>query len=438
MCAPPHNGQCNGAENVERSEFTRASVSAAFGCWIGFLFGPNAMIAASNSNYMNQLPAAFDVSRTAISAVLAIAVWTVAICVPFAGRAMDRFGVRKVVLPGVVFIALMMMSLGLAQNIWQFAVLQVLLSIGAAIHVSVGYAKVISLWFDKNRGLVLGLCVALGAGVGQTIMPKLSQFYIDTFTWRGGYALQGLMILALGFPLIFFFVKTPKDKGVAPASVVNPADRPGLTRAEALRKPTFYLVFFAIYCASLALLGTLQHGVPILTERGFAIGQATTALSLSFMGLVLGEFSSGFLVDRFNTPRIVLPYFVSALIGVVIVHTTRDPNMLLVGALMMGLGLGGEIGQNAYLISRYFGLKNFGSIYGLTFAASNLGIGTGLIVLGFIRDHYGSYAPGVWLAGGAMSISVLCVAALGPFAFASPRQKPVADPAPAEPAGAAH
>jgi hypothetical protein len=73
------------------------------------------------------------------------------------------------------------------------------------------------------------------------------------------------------------------------------------------------------------------------------------------------------------------------------------------------------------MVSRYFGLKSFGAIYGLTFAASAIGNGTCLILLGVIRDTFGSYVPGRYLVGTAMAISVLCIATLKPFVYASPR-----------------
>ena len=394
----------------------------AIGCWIGLLFGPNAMIAAVNANYLALLPDAFGVSRTALTSVMAIALWTVALCVPLFGRAMDKYGVRTIILPGLTMFGLLMACLGLAQNLWQFAILQVLFSIAVSTHVAVGYAKVIASWFDRSRGLVLGLCVAMGAGVGQTIMPKLSQWYIAEYTWRGGYFIQGAMALFICLPLVALLVRTPPAVvTVAGEPEVVPVEISGLTRGEALRKPTFYLLFFAILFASMALLGSLQHSVAILTERGFSLSSATTVLSLSFMGVIAGEFSSGFLVDRFNSPRIVLPYFISALIGVLIVHSTHSAALLPIGGLLLGLGLGGEIGQNAYLVSRYFGLKSFGGIYGLTFAGSSIGNGGGLILLGMIRDRTGSYSAGFYLAGGAMLISVLCIAALGPFVYAGKR-----------------
>jgi MFS family permease len=425
---------------VTKSEFTRASVVAAFGAWVGFITGPNAMIAATNSNFMAILPDALGTSRTFISTALAVSLWMNALFVPFGGRLMDRYGVRAVILPGIVLFGGNFLLLSVMRLPWHFFALQMLMAVPVSMHCSVAYAKLISLWFDRNRGLVLGLCVSLGAGLSQTAMPKISRALIDEYGWRGGYVGIALIILLIGLPIVTLLAHTPKslaerdqkrraaevrnvtDEGVeGSVPPVAPLGQIGVTRAEALRQPVFYQVFAAIMFGSMALLGTMQHAIPMLTERGLGIGTATTVMSCVFAGVVLGEFSSGFLVDRINTPRIILPYFVSALIGVLIVHTATDPWILLPGAVMMGLGLGGEIGQNAYLVSRYFGLKSFGSIYGLTFAASAIGNGTCLILLGVIRDTFGSYVPGRYLVGTAMTISVLCIATLKPFVYASPR-----------------
>lgn len=413
-----------------KSEFNRASVSAALGVWIGFIVGPNAMIAATNSNFLNVLPDALHTSRTEISFVLALALWMNAALVPFAGKAMDRFGVRHVILPGILVFALAFFLLSRMQVLWHFVALQALLTTGAALTSSVGYAKVIAMWFDRNRGFVLGLCVALGAGAAQTVMPKVSAWLIMDHGWRGGYMGLSAIVLCLGFPLVYLLVRSPGraaptaavvDASGIPLGVQSPTDQLGVTRGQALRQPMFYLVFVAILCASMALLGTMQHVVPMLLERGLPLASATTVMSCAFAGVVAGEFSSGFLVDRFNTPRVILPYFICAAIGVITVHTQNDLLVLLPGAFLMGLGLGGEVGQNAYLVSRYFGLKAFGAIYGMTFAASAIGNGTGLILLGVIRDQTGSYADGRYLVGGAIIVSIVCIACLKPFVYASRR-----------------
>jgi len=411
-----------------KSEFNRASVSVALGAWVGFIVGPNAMIAATNSNFLNVLPDALHVSRTSISFVLALALWFNALTLPFAGKAMDRFGVRAVILPGILIFSLAFFLLSRMGVLWHFVALQALLTIGATMTSSVGYAKVLSLWFDRNRGLVLGLCVALGAGASQTVMPKVSAWLITEYGWRGGYLGLASIVLCLGFPIVFMLIRAPGhvvrtevDANGVPEGVPSPIDQIGVTRSQALRQPVFYLVFFAIMCGSMALLGTMQHAVPMLLERGLTLNVATTVMSCAFAGVVAGEFSSGFIVDRFNTPRVILPYFICAAIGVLTVHSQSNLLFLLPGAFLMGLGLGGEVGQNAYLVSRYFGLKAFGAIYGMTFAASAVGNGTGLILLGMIRDRTGSYAGGFYLVGGAITVSILCVASLKPFIYASRR-----------------
>lgn len=404
-----------------RSEFNRTSVLAAIGVWFGFLVGPNVMISSTNSNFLAVLPDALNVGPGQLTTALAFSVWIVAILVPISGRMMDRFGVRRIVIPGAILLGVTFLLLSRMTQFWHFFALQLLLSIPASMHCSVGYAKIVASWFDVRRGTVLGLCVALGAGVGQTLMPKFSDYLIRAYGWQGGYLGMAAIVLLIGLPAIIFLARTPAQgakavKNREPARVLE-----GLSRAEALRTPAFYLVFFAIMFGSMSLLGTLQVAKPMLLERGLANSLAVTVSSFAFAGVILGELSSGIVVDRLNTPRVVLPYFISALVGLLIVHTVTDPTVLCAGGLLMGLGLGGEIGQNAYLISRYFGLRNFGAIYGLTFAASNLGIGVGVMAMGWVKQLSGSFEPMRYVFGVTMAISVVCIALLPKFRFAAPK-----------------
>lgn len=409
---------------ADRSEFMRASIMAAAGVWIGYLVGPNAMVAATNSNFLAVLPDALNTSSTAVSTALAISLWLVAIAVPIMGRTMDRFGVRAVILPGVLLFGLCYIALGQVQNLWQFVTLQALLALPVAMCGSVGYAKIIATWFDRNRGLVMGFCVAFGAGLGQTIMPKASDALIQAYGWRGGYVGIGLIILVLGLPFIFWLARTPAASlpQTSGDSGKTPPDEMGLNRAEAVRLPVFYLIFFAMLFGSMALLGTMQHTIPLLKERGLALSDATTIMSVAFAGVVVGQFSSGFIVDRYHTPRVILPFFVSALIGLAVLYSATLVPVLLTGAFIMGLGLGGEVGQNAYLVSRYFGLKAFGTIYGLTFAASSIGNGVGTILLGYLRDLNGNYDGSRLPVLCFMAISVTCIALLPAFTFAGPKK----------------
>jgi predicted MFS family arabinose efflux permease len=251
-------------------------------------------------------------------------------------------------------------------------------------------------------------------------MPKISQWLIDDFGWRGGYTGMSIIILFVGLPLVFALAR-PNPATVGASSVGHPEGEKtaeGLTVPEALRTFSYYKVFFAIMFASMTLIGTLSHSRIMLEEHGFSANLATTAASISFAGVLLGELSAGLLLDRFQSPRAVLPYFLSALVGVLIFHTASGSvPILLGGALLMGMGLGGEVGMNAYLVSRYCGLKSFATLYGGTFAASNLGIAIGIFTMGKVHDSAGSYDPMVYVFGTTMLISVLSIASLGPFVY---------------------
>lgn len=396
------------------SEFTRESITAGLGVWIGFLVGPNVMLASTNGLFMPHLGAALGQGRGAISAAMAVSVWLVGLLVPFSGWAMDRLGVKRLILVGVVLFGLYFLAVSQAMAFWQYIALQIGMGLASALHGSVGYSKVAALWFDRRRGVVLGLCVALGSGLGQIIMPKLALQLIETFGWRDAYMAMSAIVLLGGLPLIALLLRTPSQSR---SSGVHRRALTGLTARQALGSPTFYLVFSAILLACFSLIGTLQHTVPMLLERGLNPGQATTVLSCMFVGVLLGEGSSGFLIDRINTPKVVLPYFLIALVGLLIVHSSPDFHLLILGGALMGLGLGCETGQNAYLTSRYFGLKAFGQIFGFAFLAVCLGIGLGLVVLGALHDHFGGYGPARYLFGATMALSTLCIALLPPFSY---------------------
>jgi MFS family permease len=405
-------------------EINRRSIAAATGAWIGLLVGANAIVSSTTSNFMKPLAASFGVDRGTISAAISVAALTVAFGVPVCGRAMDRFGLRRVLIPGVIAFGLLMFAFSQARNVWEFAGLQVAMGIAVSMHSSVGYAKVVAQWFDRWRALVLGIIVSLGAGVGQTSMPLLAQYLIDRFGWRGAYIGLGFIILGCGLPLIVLLVREPPHfERTAAQRRAEPhiqSTIAGVSVRDAIRRPAFWLIFIAIMFGSMTLLGTLQHGVPMITEHGYDVHVATTALSFAFGGVVIGQLLSGAIVNRFNTPKVIVPFFAAALVGLLIIHTVHVQSgvrLLLTGAGLMGLGLGGEVTQNAYLVSRYFGMRAFGSIYGLTFGASNAGIAIGTFTMGKVHDIAHNYDPIRAIFGVCLAISVLCIALLGPFVY---------------------
>jgi MFS family permease len=177
----------------------------------------------------------------------------------------------------------------------------------------------------------------------------------------------------------------------------------------------------------MAIVGTIGHFFPLMTERGFSKDVASNAMSILYFGGMFGQLSSGWLVDRFNTPRIVLPFFGSALIGLITLYSTSSPVVVLIGAAFLGTGQGSELGLCAYLVSRYFGMRSYGQIYGFIFGAANLGVGLGIMGMGLVHDWAGSYQPMAYADSAMLALAVLTLATLGPYVYS--RRPPVEPPA---------
>jgi MFS family permease len=402
------------------SEYNTRSLLAALAAWLGMFIGPNALVSAPMSLFIAPLKVEFGLSSFAVSSILVISPFATAACSLFVGRAMDRWGLRRVLLPGVLLFGVAGMARGVVHAPWQLGLSFLVVSMASAMTSAVGYAKLVSLWFGANRGKVLSLVVALGAGLGSALTPQVVRLLIHNYDWRVAYISLGAYVLILPLPLLFLLVREPQGARAGQLSQHHSdADLPGLTRHEAVRSRSFWLLWFAIFLASMALIGTTSHAVPMLTERGFTSLVGTTAISCFFFGGIAGQLTSGWIADRIDSPRTALPYFIAALAGALMVHTVTSKGLLLSGALLMGMGQGAEIAFAAYLTSRYFGLKAYGSIYGVLFASSTFGIGTGLMLMGLVHDFAGSYRPMKFVFGTALLISVVLVGLLGPYAFAS-------------------
>lgn len=397
-------------------EITRASVLAAFAASVGMFVGATPMISATASLFIKPLAAEFDLSRTAISAILLMSPWTVALLAPFGGRALDRWGVRKVILPVLAIFAACHFLLYFTNSIWQVIFFYVVLGACASVHTYSAYTKVIAMWFTRNRGLALGLMIASGSALGGALIPQLVRPWIDEYGWRAAYAGMGLIITFWGGPILFLFLREPagviQKKGDAPLAPLQ-----GLARAEAFKTRTFWTIFALILLSPMAIIGTAGHSFPMLTERGFNAVTATTALSFIYIGGMIGQLSSGFLLDRINSPKIVIPYFACAMAGVVIMHTTSNPAFLIPGAMLLGLGQGSELGITAYLTTRYFGLKAYGAIYGILYGVASFGVGIGLMSMGIIHDIADGYGPMKFVFIGAMSLVILLVLTLPRYVY---------------------
>ncbi len=348
-----------------------------------------------------------------------------ALMVPVIGGMMDRWSIRRVALPGLVIYALAMGLLGLSPHSLLIFILLFALADGASsIQSPIGYAKAIAAWFDRRRGLALGIAMS-GVGLGGFVMPQLAEVLIERGGWRGAYPLLGLLTLVIAFPAVALWIREPRPgEGEHHGPEVAAANLPGLSVRQAAASSRFWMLLALFFLVAIALNGTVAHVVPLLTDAGLSPARAAATMGIFGLATMVGRLLAGYLIDRFFAAHVATVLFLAPIAGFALLASAAGVLPAL-GVTLVGLGLGTEIDLIAFLTSRYLGQRAFGQIYGLCFMVFGLGSSFGRFVGGYVYDLAGSYNPALIGAAIALVIAVVLVNRLGPYLYpVRPRLEP--------------
>jgi len=361
-------------------------------------------------------------SRGAFSAALTFHAAIAAIVLPIIGWLVDRWGARRIMLPGLFLYALATASYALIQAsplLLTFLIFAFTGLVGG-VQSPIPYAAVIAQRFDRRRGLALGIGTA-GVGLGVALMPQLAALLIDTFGWRLAYVGLAVAVLVVAFPPVALFLREPPGFAARVQRLREPADTgaavPGVAAGAALRSWLFWGLAIAFFLDVIAINGTLTHIVPLLTDRGVPRQIATAALSGTGFALIFGRVLSGWCLDRFWGPYVAIVFFVLPMIGIAILISGTGGFAPFLGAIACGLGIGAEIDLMAFFTSRYFGLRDYAKLYGTMFGIFALGVGIGPALSGASFDRFHSYTPAFALFVILLAIGCLVFLRLGPYPF---------------------
>jgi len=357
------------------------------------------------SLFLNPLHAAFGWKREALSGAFALAAITVALVSPLIGLLLDRFPTRRILLPAIVVFAAALASLSnLGPGIGRFYLTYFVLGVVANGTAQFAYTRTVLTWFDRHRGFALAL-ILTGSGVGSLIIPPLTEWMIETHGWRNAYVLLG-GIAMLGLPLTALLVRNKPQ--TATFDTAHPSAS-GATVTQALASSAFWLLAAIILLGAFAENGLVTNLASILTEHGVTPYLAALALSVRGGAGIVGRLGTGLLIDRFSPQRIQTFILLLSATGIVVLGYAASPAAALVGAALLGIGLGSETDVAPYLLAQYFGRRHFSMLYGLTWTAYAIGGATGPLTMGHLYDRAGTYEPRfvVYMACAALAAALL-------------------------------
>jgi MFS family permease len=390
-------------------------------CLLGISTGPAAFGLASLFQLGGPMGEEFGWSRTAISAAVSVMMLCTAVSLPFMGRLVDRFGVKRVLVPSIIIFGLCFLAASLISNYWQFMALYVAMGTIAVGTNSVPYMRVLAAWFDRRRGLAIGIAGS-GTGLGFGYVPLVTEQLVSHFGWRGGYFGLGLIMLLFTLPMVVFLLhEKPQSLGLHPdgaesdESPVHPAAS-GDSLSEAMQRRDFWSLIAIFSGLAFVLYGLIPHISPMLEDRGLSSQQAAWLASAFGWSAFGGRLLIGFLVDRYDARHIAFLFFSLSAIGLSLLSVQMPIWAVTVAAIMLGVSLGAEVDMLAYLTSRYFGLKNFAQIFGVMFSAVMVAMSLSPVAFGAVYDHTGSYRAILALGIPLCLMAIVLVLMLRPYA----------------------
>ena len=282
-----------------------------------------------------------------------------------------------------------------------YLVLATLLGVGAAMLGWLAGSTLVTNWFERRRGLALGIST-VGTTLGGAVMAQVSGLLIESVGWRGAYLIYAVLIAAFAAPAILWIVvDRPATIGLHPDGI-PPSTRPGEAttpvaeaagRYDVLRSADFWRIASAMGLSFGASSAVLVHLVPLAQDRGLPLTEAAGLLSLATVMGVGGKLFFGWLSDRIDGRITLSSSAVLQALGLGLVRVSGEELMpaLGVGAATFGFGMGGMLPLHASLVGRVFGPVRFGRVMGMM-SPSMLPFQILAIPLaGWLRDSTGHY-----------------------------------------------
>jgi len=355
---------------------------------LGVMAGFGSLFVYTFAVFVKPLSAEFGWNREAISLGFGLAAVTLGLISPLLGRWIDRFGPRRIILPCMTVYCCAIISLAfLHSHLWQFYATCVVLGLVGNGAAHLAYSRSISTWFQRRLGTALAF-VMVGAGLGAMILPVVAQSMISRAGWRTAYLALGGLALLLGLPLSWRYIR---ERGLV-LHESAPVSHSGMTWPQGLRSPAFWIIVAVLFVSSISMNGAITHLSALLTDRGITPRDAALCASMLGGSSLLGRIGVGWLLDRLFGARVALVVNLITAAGIFLLARANSFPVGCVAAALIGIGAGGEAAITPYLLTRYFGLRAFSTLYGLTWTFYAAAGAIGPVILGRAFDLTGSYS----------------------------------------------
>jgi len=365
------------------------------------------------------LEQAFGWSRGDLQASITFLFAGVAISTQLVGPLYRRFGLRRVAIISIVL-----------QIIGYFAITQIEGSIGwlylafflmpivCAGTIAITWTQLVNLWFERNRGLALAV-ILCGTGLMAMVLPPLLARLIAEYGWQAGFFALGAMPLLATLPLSLLWLRLPSETTARnQTGEKKSTELSGMSYKQALRSRTYWGFNVALIMSVSLTVGMVTNMVPMLQGTGLSAQTAAQVFGTFGIAIIVGRLLVGYLLDRYSPSLVAAISLALPAVGcaIFLFADVQNVPLLVLATLTIGASAGAEFDLAAFLMARYFGLKDYARIFGLHLGLITIASGLVPMFFGYLFELYGGYS--------AVLTSCLVFAIVGPSILLCLRMEP--------------
>jgi sugar phosphate permease len=370
--------------------------------------------------FVEPLEEEFSWARAEVALGFSVSLLVSGITAPMVGRAIDRFGTRRLLVFGTLFTGLSFLLLATVSSLWEW---YAFLAINAVTRQAISYIPfqvLIARWFGRRRATVVAI-LGTGLWLGAVVMVPIMAVVIEAVAWQGAFVFAAAVLTVLLIPLALFVIRDDPPADAAELQIAPSAETdalasdtaPGLSLAAALRTPMFWVLTLAITAFFYSVIGWLVHAVPYYESVGLSGAWAAGLVSLTSAGAIVALLFYGRVADRFARVERPSVWF-SLLLGAAMLTLLASGGatwgiVLFIVLFLLGFAAGPLLEPLALM--RAFGLASYGTILGASFTIQALGLVVAPAAAGAIFDATDSYDWALVMFAGSAVVAALSFAA---------------------------
>ncbi len=398
------------SETRSPSLFTPVLVASCLILMVGFA------IRATFGIFQIPIAEQFGWPRAEFSLAIAIQNLAWGIGQPIFGAIAERFGDRKAIILGAILYALGLTLSSFAVTPGAHQLLNILIGFGIA---GTGFGVILAIVgraaSPERRSITLGIATAAGSA-GQFIGPPVAEVLLGVMPWSSVFLVFAAAILAV-------LVVLPLIAGPSRVPVAVPGESMGKIVGQAVRDPSFILIFVGFFSCGYQLGFITAHFPAFVTEvcspipangvlagLGITTTSALGAVAIALIGLanVGGTLAAGALGARYQKKYLLAQiYLARTIVAAAFILAPMTPATVLLFSVLMGSLWLATVPLTSGLVAQIWGLRYMGTLYGIVFFSHQLGGFMGIWLGGRLYDLYGNYTLVWWIGVGVGAFSAL-------------------------------